>query len=381
MIKVLHLISGGDSGGAKTHIFSLMKGFENKVYAKIICFMDGDFYQEAKDLGINIEVLEQRSRFDMKPMKEIIHEINSQGYDLVHCHGARANFNALFIRKSISVPMITTLHSDYLLDFKDSFIKNKVFTPLNVYALKKFPFYIAITKRFCNMLIERGFQEENIFVAYNGIDMEKQEKKVSKEEFLSRYNLLSIKDKLLFVFAARLDLVKDHMTLLKAIHLYKDKLSQCHFLLAGTGAEGDKLKQYVMDNGIEDLVSFLGQVSDPFSLFEAGDINMLTSQSESFPYALLEGAKEKLPFIATDVGGISEMAGPNGAVLFQPNDAVALGKILVDFAENPEKRFEMGQSLYGHVKNNFSNEVMALNHEKIYKEVLERTGGQNANYR
>ena len=34
MIKVLHLISGGDNGGAKTHIFNLMKGLEGKVDAK-----------------------------------------------------------------------------------------------------------------------------------------------------------------------------------------------------------------------------------------------------------------------------------------------------------------------------------------------------------
>lgn len=371
MIKVLHLISGGDSGGAKTHIYSLMKGFENKIDAKIICFISGPFYEEAKELGIDIELIEQKSRFDMKPMKKILDRVEKDGYDLIHCHGARANFNALFIRKDIKIPMITTLHSDYLLDFKDSFIKDKIFTPLNVYALKKFPFYIAITKRFRNMLVERGFKEENIFVAYNGIDLDKIETKVSKEEFLGRYDLLKYKDRLLFVFAARLDLVKDHMTLLRAIKKKKEVLGNCHFLLAGQGPEEGRLKDYVKENGLEDLVSFLGQVKDPFSLFGAGDINILTSESESFPYALLEGAKEKIPFIATDVGGIAEMAGPNGAELFAPHDAEALGQILETFAKNPEKRLSMGQDLYHYVRENFSNQAMALNHQEIYRQLLE----------
>lgn len=375
MIKVLHLISGGDSGGAKTHIFSLMKGFEGKVDAKIICFIPGPFYEEAKKLGIQIDLLEQRSRFDMKPMKKIVEEVERGGYDLVHCHGARANFNALFIRKDIKVPMITTLHSDYLLDFKDSFIKDKVFTPLNIFALKKFPYYIAITKRFRNMLMDRGFKGENIFVAYNGIDMDKEEEKVSKEAFLDRYGLLDHKDKTLFVMAARLDLVKDHMTLLRAINNVKDSLGNGHFLLAGEGPEGDRLRDYVKKEGLCDLVSFLGQVKDPFSLFGAGDINMLTSESESFPYALLEGAKEGIPFVATDVGGISEMAGPNGGVLFPPHDDQRLGEILLDFSTCPEKALEMGEALNNYVRENFSNQAMAQTHLEIYGQVINGRGG------
>lgn len=91
--------------------------------------------------------------------------------------------------------------------------------------------------------------------------------------------------------------------------LNKEAFTGTHVLIAGQGPEREKLMAYVKDEGLEDLVSFLGQVSDPFSLYGAGDVNLLTSVSESFPYALLEGAKAKIPFIATDVGGIGEMAG------------------------------------------------------------------------
>src|SRR5699024_441992 len=157
MLKVLHLISGGDSGGAKTHLFALMKGFQrefsDRIAAEIVCFIHEPFYDEAKALGIPIEIYEQKSRTDLKVMDKIADKINRENYDLVHCHGARANFNSLFIRNKISVPMVTTLHSDYLLDFKGNFIKNMIFTPLNVFALKRFHHYIAITEDFKEMLV------------------------------------------------------------------------------------------------------------------------------------------------------------------------------------------------------------------------------------
>ena len=84
MIKVLHLISGGDTGGAKTHIFSLMKGLKNLVDARIICFIKDSFYDEAKDLGYNIKVFPQKSRADMSVVKKLREEIDREKFDIIH---------------------------------------------------------------------------------------------------------------------------------------------------------------------------------------------------------------------------------------------------------------------------------------------------------
>lgn len=371
-MKVLHLISGGDTGGAKTHIYTLLKGLEAYHDVSMVCFCPGPFLDGALALGIDARLVEQKNRFDMGTLKKVVRMIEEEGFDLVHCHGARANFNALYLRKHVDVPMVTTLHSDYLLDFKDNFIKDKVFTALNQYALKRFNNYIAITERFKAMLVERGFPEEDIFVTYNGIDMKKSEPAVDKEAFLARYGLGKYSDRMLFVIAARLDLVKDHKSLLKAVALNKEALSRAHVLIAGRGPEREKLMAYVEEEGLEDLVSFLGQVSDPFSLYGAGDVNMLTSVSESFPYALLEGAKAKIPFIATDVGGISEMAGPYGMV-FQPKDAEGLGEKMVYALNHPDEMKKRGEGLYDYVNEHFSQEAMAKSHVEIYEKILQRS--------
>ncbi|MDY3118450.1 MAG: glycosyltransferase [Peptoniphilus sp.] len=371
-MKVLHLISGGDTGGAKTHIYTLLKGLEAYHPVSMVCFCPGPFLDGAKALGIDARLVEQKNRFDMGALKKVGSMIEEENFDLIHCHGARANFNAIYLRKQVDVPMVTTLHSDYLLDFKDHWIKDKVFTSLNKFALKRFDYYIAITERFKAMLVERGFPESAIFVTYNGIDMNKIEPAVDKKTFLARYGLEKYGDRMLFVIAARLDQVKDHATLLRAVARNKEALSGAHVLIAGQGPERENLMAFVEKEGLNDWVSFLGQVSDPFSLYGAGDVNMLTSVSESFPYALLEGAKANLPFIATDVGGIREMASSYGMV-FQPQDVEALGERMVYAVNHPDEMKQRGEGLHGYVNEHFSQEAMAKSHVEIYTKIRQRS--------
>lgn len=46
-MKVIHLISGGDSGGAKTHVLSLLQHLNQTITAQLVCFRDGLFAEEA----------------------------------------------------------------------------------------------------------------------------------------------------------------------------------------------------------------------------------------------------------------------------------------------------------------------------------------------
>ena len=70
-MKVLHLISGGDTGGAKTHILSLFHGLNKLIDAKIICIMEDTFYHEARENNIDIDVYEQKSRADMSVVNRL----------------------------------------------------------------------------------------------------------------------------------------------------------------------------------------------------------------------------------------------------------------------------------------------------------------------
>ena len=78
---------------------------------------------------------------------------------------------------------------------------------------------------------------------------------------------------------------------------------------------------------MERQVCFAGWISGGMDRFySALDINALTSLSETFPYALTEGARFHLATVATAVGGIPCLIDQNvNGYLIQPGDWQTLG--------------------------------------------------------
>lgn len=370
-MKVLHLISGGDTGGAKTHIINLLCGLKDKVEVKLVCFIDGPFAEDLKKHGIDVEVIEQRSRFDFSVVNKLKDLIESENYEIVHSHGARANLISYFLKKKVKAKFITTVHSDYLLDFKDNFYKNIVFTNLNKFALKRFDNYIAVSDSFKDMLVSRGFDKDKIFTIYNGIFLQDRAIK-DKENYLKEKNI-AYKDKFIVGILARLDKVKDHETFLRAAREVIDKDKSVIFLIAGDGQDKEHLLSLRKELALEDNVYFLGNETHPYDFLNAIDINVLCSLSESFPYVIMEGGSLKKATIASKVGGIPKIIldGETGK-LFEKQDYKALAAHILDLKNNDDERKKLGQNLYSRIIDNFTHIKMAEKHVYIYKKIVSK---------
>ena len=113
-MKVIHLISGGDTGGARTHVHLLLKHLNTAHEATLVCFMDGPFAREAAALGIPVVVMEGGMASVLRRLRKMIRE---GGYELVHCHGSRGNLVGALLKPSLDLPFVSTVHSDPKLDY------------------------------------------------------------------------------------------------------------------------------------------------------------------------------------------------------------------------------------------------------------------------
>ena len=102
-MKVIHLISGGDTGGARTHVYSLLKYLGQIIDVQLVCFRGGDFADGAAALGIPTMVLDRGFAANLGALKKLI---RAGEYDLVHCHGSMANVMGALLRRSVRVPVI-----------------------------------------------------------------------------------------------------------------------------------------------------------------------------------------------------------------------------------------------------------------------------------
>ena len=370
-MKVLHLISGGDTGGAKTHVVNLLQELDKRIDVKIICFLKAEFYYEIKDKGINIEVYEQKKRYDLSVVKRLIKEIKEGEYDLIHCHGARANFITYLLKGFCKIPVVTTVHSDYKLDFKGSFYKDIVYRNLNYISLKHMDYYIGVSDSFRDMLIDRGFDPDRIMTVYNGINIKELESKRINKNFLKDYGIETDEETIKVGILARLYPVKGVEIFIKAAQKVLAKRQDVEFLIAGDGEEKENLLHLTKQLDIDDKVHLLGYVRDPYSFIKEIDINANTSHSESFPYVILEGGVFKKPVIASNVGGIKDLVihGETG-LMFEPGDIDTLADHMLKLIEDEKLRKTLGENLYNRINQFYSSEKMADKQILIYQQIL-----------
>ncbi len=376
-MKVLHIISGGDKGGAKTHVFNLLTALMQDIEIRVICFMEGDFYKEIQNMPIPSMLMRQRYRYDLTIIKRLIKHIRDEQYHIIHSHGARANFITMFLRNAIKIPIITTVHSDYRMDFTQNLYKKMVFTELATVSLQYIDYYIAVSESFKQMLVQRGFKPELIYTVYNAMDFSKETRFLPKEQFLKNY-ALDYKNKTIVGIIGRFDKVKGHEVFLKAAFKVLEKRKDVLFLLAGEGNEQRNLEYMVRNAGVTENIKFLGFVKDIYSFLNAIDINVISSYSESFPYVLLEGAKMHRATVSTAVGGIPDLIKhKETGLLVESGDWNQLAEQINSLIENPDLRQQLGDNLFEFASTNFSTESMKNRHIEIYNDVLRRQREQS----
>lgn len=368
-MKVIHLISGGDTGGAKTHVHMLLQNLGRSIDVTMVCFTDGPFAQEARELGIHTVIFPGNNIFRIR--RELTEFIREGGYDIIHCHGARGNMMGALLRKPTGLPVVSTVHSDYRLDYLGRPLAKYTYGAVNTFALRLLDYRIGVSDATTDLLISRGFDPNRLFTIYNGLDFTPRAAHMDREEYLRSLGLSWPQDSVIVGIAARLNPVKDIATLVRGFARAHEGCPQLRLLIAGDGEQMDMLKALAAQLGVEKEVCFAGWVSDTDSYYNALDINTLTSLSETFPYALTEGARAGLPTVASRVGGVPYLIdhGVNG-FLFEPGDSEALARHLSVLAADKTLREHMGARLYEKGKDQFSLESTLNRQLDIYRSIL-----------
>lgn len=367
-MKVLHLIGGGDVGGAKTHVLGLLAGLKGHAEATLVSFREGGFADEAREKGIDTVVIDGGMRSSLAALRKLYRE---GGYDLIHCHGARGNMMGMLLKWLEKATVVTTVHSDPKLDYLGRPAAALTFGIINRFALRRIVYHVAVSDPVADMLISRGFSPYGVFPIYNGVDFSDPDpENFDRDAALAKFGVTAGKGEVICGIAARLSPVKDIPTLLKAFAKAPKNLK---LILAGDGEDTDSLAVLAKELGINERVTFAGWVSDMDSFYRALDVNLLTSLSETFPYALTEGARRHCATIASRVGGVPVLIdhGVNG-LLFDPGDVDTLAAHLTDLAGDAEKRERLATALFEKAKRDFSLEATITRQMEIYELVLRR---------
>ncbi len=90
--------------------------------------------------------------------------------------------------------------------------------------------------------------------------------------------------------------------------------------IAGDGEEGPALRAQVARLGLTDSIRFLGH-TPPRAAFAQGRLLVMPSRADSLPYVAIEAGGAEIPIVASNVGGIPEILGPDGNMVPPENPA------------------------------------------------------------
>ena len=369
-MKVIHLISGGDTGGAKTHVHSLLQNLSRGMDITLVCFRDGPFAREAAELGIETRVC---SGGFFSALREVRRMIAEEGFELVHTHGSRANLAGAILRSTCGRPVVSTIHSDYRLDYMGRPLAAATYGVLNVLALRRIKYHVGVSDAMRDLLISRRFPRETTFAIYNGLDFSREPKRHDRAAFCARVGADVAPGDIVVGAAARLDPVKDLATLVRGFAAAREGHPELKLIIAGEGPERPALEALAEELGVRGAVTLAGWLDDMEEFYSALDINTLSSLSETFPYALTEGAAYRLPTVASAVGGIPRLIedGKTG-FLFAPCDWEKLGARLAQLASDPGLRERLGAAVHERAAREFSVEATCREQRAVYEEILER---------
>lgn len=138
--------------------------------------------------------------------------------------------------------------------------------------------------------------------------------------------------------------------------------------IAGDGEQGAALRAQVARLGLTDFVRFLGHTPARHA-FAQGRLLVVPSRADSLPYVVIEAAGAAIPMIASSVGGIPEILGPDG-IMFPPENSAKLAQVIAHALDDPAGMRLGADRLRERVRKLFSQDAMVEGVLAAYGEAI-----------
>lgn len=237
---------------------------------------------------------------------------------------------AVQLARLSGLPVVVQVHGSDIREL-DRFAAR---VPGTIAAVRDADGVIAVSQDLAERVIGLGAAPRRVRVVIDGVD-KRTFHPGPKAEAQRRVGLSPAAKHLLFV--GNLVPVKGLDVLLEACRRLPGPRSQWQLHVVGAGPLEESLRSTAESLGLADSVSFHGPIAHAElpDWFRAADLFVLASRSEGVPNVLLEAAACGLPFVASRVGGIPEIASIGASRLVPPEQPAALAEAIAGMLADP----------------------------------------------
>lgn len=365
-MKVLHIISDSNIGGAGILLTTLLKHMDTRRIQSAVALPRGSLLQE-RIQGLNVPVyplIAPCDRISSSSIAEIKRIITRFGADLVHTNGA---ISGRIAGRRSGIPVLYTRHCCYPTPL---YLKIPPLSwGIGAWNRHYADCVIATAQAAAENVKDYGIRAENIRTVINGGERVRSVSEQEKVQTRQRWKIPP--DAIVIGIAARLEPCKGHLIFLQAAKELKAFLPQQRFcfLVAGSGSMEDTLKQEAKRLQIARDVRFLGFLSDMAPFYSLLHLHVNCSMgTETSCLALSEAMSASVPCIVSDYGGNPSMVGDDGAGLVYPaGDSHALAEAICTALADTSKYQQMRRLALARYENHYTATRMAEQMMAIYE--------------
>ena len=283
MIRILHVISDTNIGGAGRQLLNLLKGLDKSIFEIMVVVPQNAKLMEHLD-EIDIEHVEAphlaEKSFSIRAIWHLYKIIKSFKPDVVHTHAALSARIAARIYKRCKI--IYTRHCAFPLTRRQKNLKWAVRAAEWILG----GLTVAVSTAAKDKLIQQGVSEKKIVVVNNGINTSLYKYDEAKRRVTR--NELNISESTFCVgHVGRIEQEKNHLFLMEVFSAIRTQKNSV-LVIVGSGSLEEEIVARARKLGITNDVLLLGQRSDLNRLYQSFDILIMPSTAEGFGLAAVE---------------------------------------------------------------------------------------------
>jgi sugar transferase (PEP-CTERM/EpsH1 system associated) len=355
-VRVVHLVTSLNVGGLERVVLDLCRFLDRDRFdPRVLCLREaGSLAPRFAELGIPVESLDCPERAKGRTLLRLLRRLRALRPQVVHSHNLSSNFFGAVAGRLARVPLV--LHTKHGRGWYPHGLRHLAMSRFACW-LDDYLIPVSEDSAACARQIER-VPAAKLRVIRNGIDLSQFPVAARRPDAAASWRVIHV---------ARLNLIKDQPTLLRAARLIADVEPRFHLDIVGDGEARQELQALHLELGLADHVYFLGMRDDVAALLGTADLFVLSSTSEGISLTLLEAMAAGLPVVATDVGGNREVvvAGETG-LLVLPSSPPALAEAMLTLLRDPARSWQMGAAGRRRAEEEFDLRRVVARYEELY---------------
>ena len=374
LMKVFHIITGLNDGGAEAVLYRLCKHDQANHHHVVSLSGAGKYGPMLEALGVPVTTLNMSSgRPSPQAFFCLVRLLRREKPDVVQTwmyHGDL--FGGLAARTAGIRSVIWGIHNTTLEIGKSSKTTiwiTKVLAKLSWWLPAKI---VVCAQRAMDVHAELGYDRSKMRFIPNGYDLADLQLGLDAQGEIKASLVLDQSIPLIGT-VGRFDPQKDHSNLLDALAILRDRGLAFQCVLVGTGLDSSnaQIVDWIAQRGLVDHVTPLGRRNDIPKIMNALDLHVLPSAyGEAFPNVVAEAMACGTPCAVTDVGDAAYIVGGTGWVV-PPRDASALADAVAAALQDmidSELRSDRSSRARSRIEEHFGIERMVRRYENIWRE-------------